>query len=63
MLLKLYCHRLGIKRICWERKSLLELGFNLVGDSGKQNTDKVLAHLDFFSYSEILKKKSANVTL
>lgn len=63
MFLKLYSDRLGIKRIGWERKSLLELSFNLVGDSRKEHTDKILAHLDFFHTVKYWKKISANVTL
>lgn len=54
--LKLYSHRLGIKRTGWERKSLLELSFNLVGDSRKEHTDKILAHLDFFHTVKYWKK-------
>lgn len=37
-----------------EKKIMRELGFNLVGDSGKENTDNILACLA--SYSDVSEK-------
>lgn len=64
MFCKLQSHRLGIKRIGWEEKLVMELGFNLVGDSGKENTDNILAHLDCFHTMKYQKKNiPAYITL
>lgn len=62
---KLQSHRLGIKRIGWEKKLVMELDFNLAGDSGKENTDSILAHLDCFHTVKYQKKKNilAHITL
>lgn len=57
---KLQSHRLGIKRIGWEKKLVMELDFNLAGDSGKENTDSILAHLDCFHTVKYQKKKHSS---
>lgn len=42
----------------------MELGSNLTGDCGRENTGNVLACLDFFSYCEVSEKNiPANITL
>jgi len=56
---KLYSHRLGIKRIGWEKKIVMELGFNLVGSSGKENTDNILARLEFLRTVKYQEKHSS----
>lgn len=63
VLSKLYSHKLGIKRIGWEKKIMMELGFNLVGDSGKENTDNVLARLDSFHTVKYQKKAFQQIEL
>lgn len=42
---------------------MMELGFNLVGDSGKENTDNVLARLDSFHTVKYQKKAFQQIEL
>lgn len=38
---------------------MMELGFNLAEDSGKENTDNILARLDFFHTGKYQKKHTS----